>query len=156
MKRIILIFIGILLVLLIFIQFIPVSQNNPAVTREVNWDTPQTRELAKRACFDCHSNETVWPWYSNIAPVSLILANHVHEGREGLNFSQWDQPNTELEEVEEVMEKGEMPLWDYLLMHSEAKLTSAESKQLLSGLRTTFQQDPPIIKERENREREYD
>lgn len=80
----------------------------------------------------------------------------MREGREGLNFSQWDQPNTEFEEVEEMMEKGEMPLWDYLLMHPEAKLTSAESEQLLNGLRTTFQRDPPILQERENGEREDD
>lgn len=143
MRRLIFWFVGGLLVLVILLQLIPVPRSNPPITREVNWDSPQTRDLAKRACFDCHSNETVYPWYANIAPVSFFLANHIREGREKLNFSEWDASNEDFDEVQKVIEKGEMPLGNYLMMHPEARLTEAEKEQLVSGLRATFQQDPP-------------
>lgn len=68
-------------------RLLPVARSNPPVTREVQWDSTQIRALAQRACFDCHSNETVWPWYSYIAPISLRVADHVQEGRQKLNFS---------------------------------------------------------------------
>lgn len=134
----------VLLGLLILIQFIPVQRDNPPVTQEVQWNSPETRALAQRACFDCHSNETVWPWYSYVAPLSLRVASHVHEGREHLNFSAWDQPNEDFEEIEEVIQRNEMPLSDYLLMHAEADLTDAEKQALLAGLAETFANDPPI------------
>jgi len=137
----------IILLILVGIQLIPIDRTNPAVSREVQWDSPATRELAQRACFDCHSNETVWPWYSYVAPVSLRVADHVQEGREHLNFSAWDQPNVDLEEVVENIERGEMPLSDYLLMHPEAKLSDSEKQALLDGLKATFAADPPIARE---------
>jgi mono/diheme cytochrome c family protein len=64
-------------------------QTNPPVIAEPEWDSPRTRELARRACFDCHSNETRWPLYSRFAPVAYTLASNVQEGREHLNFSEW-------------------------------------------------------------------
>jgi len=137
--------------LLIVIQLIPVNRTNPAITREVKWDAPETRALAKRACFDCHSNETIWPWYSYVAPVSLRLASHVTEGRDRLNFSAWDQPNERYSEIEKVLNRNEMPLWDYLLMHADAKLSDAEKQALLTGLKATYTNDPPI--ERQQGER---
>ena len=78
-------------VLMAFIQLIPFGRAhaNPPVLQEPNWDSPQTRDLASRACFDCHSNETTWPWYSNVAPVSWLVQRDVDEGREKLNFSEW-------------------------------------------------------------------
>lgn len=136
----------VLLGLLVLIQLIPVTRDNPPVTREVQWNAPETRALAQRACFDCHSSETVWPWYSYVAPLSLRVASHVHEGREHLNFSAWDQPNEDFEEIEEVLSRNEMPLSDYLLMHDEAKLTDAEKATLLAGLEETFANDPPIAR----------
>src|SRR5205085_3447155 len=80
------------LVLFGLMQLIPtgVSYGNPPVAAEPNWDSPQTRSLAQRACFDCHSNETVWPWYSKIAPVKWLVAKDVADGRRKLNFSDWD------------------------------------------------------------------
>ena len=148
MKRI-LKFAGIaIIVILIGIQFIPVNRTNPPVTREVKWNAPETKALAERACFACHSNETVWPAYSYIAPISLRVADHVEEGRSALNFSAWDQPNADFDEVEENIQRGEMPLKDFLLLHPEARLTAAERQQLIAGLEATFQQDPPIEKER--------
>src|SRR5690606_6317145 len=76
------------------IQLIPGGRNHdtPPVTEEPAWDSPRTRELAVIACFDCHSHETRWPWYSNIAPVSFFVQDHVDEGRAMLNFSAWDKP----------------------------------------------------------------
>lgn len=111
---------------------------NPAVVKEPAWDSPRTRELAKRACFDCHSNETVWPAYSNVAPISWIVGDHVAEGREVMNFSEWNREYDEADEAGEVVEEGEMPLWDYALMHPEAKLTDAERAELIKGLNATF------------------
>src|SRR5581483_2821093 len=68
------------------------SHTNPPVTAEPRWDSPQTRELAARACFDCHSNLTTWPWYSNVAPISWLVQRDVDGGRSALNFSEWNKP----------------------------------------------------------------
>ena len=103
-----------------------------------------TRALAERACFDCHSNETTWRWFDDIAPVSWYVANHINDGRRALNFSLWDQPNASFEEVGRTIKNDKMPLWDYLLLHPNAKLTADEKSALLSGLQATFQQDAPI------------
>ena len=80
-------------VLFVVIQLVPYGRDhsNPPVTNEPNWDSPRTRELAKAACFDCHSNETDWPWYSGIAPASWLLYRDVSKGRDKLNFSEWPQ-----------------------------------------------------------------
>ena len=130
-----------ILALFILIQFLPFGRNhtNPPVIQEPNWDSPQTRELAQRACFDCHSNETVWPWYSKIAPVSWLVANDTFEGRERLNFSEWGSSRMdEPEEAGEVVLEGEMPLRQYLLTHPEARLTDAERQALAAGLAATL------------------
>lgn len=129
-------------------QLVPVDRSNPPVTQELKWDSEETRELVSRACFDCHSNQTVWPWYSYIAPISWRVADHVDHGRGHLNFSEWDKPNEDFDEIKEVMDEGEMPLWDYLLMHTEAKLTPEETQALIEGLRISFQNDPPIERSR--------
>jgi len=126
---------------LILIQLIPYGRDhtNPPVVSEPKWDTPQTRELASRACFDCHSNETIWPWYSNIAPASWLVQHDVEEGRQRLNFSNWNA-NTfrEVGEISEVVQEGEMPPLQYLLIHSNARLSDAEKSQLISGLSATL------------------
>ena len=135
---------GILLIALIGIQFVPVERTNPEIEDEVEWNASETKQLVKRACFDCHSNETEWPWYSYIAPISWRVTEHVSHGREHLNFSEWNRPNEDLEEIKEKVEEGKMPLWDYLLMHSDAKLSDEEKAALLRGLAKTFESDPPI------------
>lgn len=131
-------------IVFILIQLIPVSRTNPPVTREVKWNSPETRALAQRACFDCHSNETAWPWTSKIAPASWLLANHVSEGRGTLNFSEWDKPVSEADEIPESVLEGSMPTRDYMLMHAGARLTQAERDALAAGLTETLRQDPPI------------
>lgn len=140
-KRTLGIIVGVLVVLLVVIQFIPVDKTNPAVASEPDWDSPQTRELAKVACFDCHSNETEWPWYAKIAPSSWLLSHDVEEGRGILNFSEWGSgEQEELEEVAEVIDEGEMPPWYYSMMHSDAQLSDAEKENLIAGFLATFAQ----------------
>jgi hypothetical protein len=139
---------GVIVVLLVVIQLIPVSRTNPPATREIHWDSPQTQALAQRACADCHSNTTVWPWYSNIAPISWVIANHVNDGRRRLDFSQWDRPNESSDQIIEEITTGRMPLWDYLLMHPEARLTPTEQQALIDGLKQTLANDPPVARTR--------
>jgi hypothetical protein len=104
------------------------------VLSEPGWDSPQTRLLAKRTCFDCHSNETVWPWYSNLAPISWLTQRDVDEGRRRLNFSAWGQGEQEVGEIDELINKGKMPPAYFLLTHPEARLTAAEKEALIQGL----------------------
>jgi hypothetical protein len=124
------------LVVFVGIQFIPVEKTNPPVVREPNWDSPQTRALMERACFDCHSNETRWPWYTNVAPVSWVIAREVQEGRASVNYSNW-RPDEENEALETIFQ-GRMPPRQYLLLHPEARLTDSELQTLVGGLKATF------------------
>ena len=114
------------------------DHSNPTVMQEPRWDSPQTRALAKRACYNCHSNETVWPWYSNIAPVSWLTQRDVNQGRAHLNFSEWNDPMNQPDDVIEEIQAGNMPPWFYLPMHPEAKLTKAERTALVQGLRKSL------------------
>ena len=122
------------------IQLVPYGRdhNNPPVVQEPRWDRPETRAMAVRACFDCHSNETHWPWYSNVAPLSWLLQRHVDEGREVLNFSEWQRTYKEAGESAETIDEGEMPLQTYVLLHPEARLSLAERKALAQGLTATL------------------
>ena len=127
-------------VLFIAIQLVPYGRahTNPPVVQEPKWDSPQTRELAARSCFDCHSNETKWPWYSNVAPMSWMIQHDVDEGRGQMNFSEWNRPQREARQAPQKIEKGEMPQWYYVPLHPEANLTAAEKKTLMDGLRATI------------------
>jgi cytochrome c551/c552 len=120
----------------VLIQLIPFGRThmNPPETKEPAWNSPETRDLMHRACFDCHSNETVWPWYSNIAPVSWLVQRDVNGGRSHLNFSEWNLPQKHAKDVAEQVKEGEMPLWFYLPMHPAAKLTAAEKQALIDGV----------------------
>ncbi|MFZ0546289.1 MAG: heme-binding domain-containing protein [Candidatus Promineifilaceae bacterium] len=126
----------------LLIQLIPYGRNhtNPSVTSEPNWDSPQTRDLAQRACFDCHSNETVWPWYSNVAPVSWLAQHDTDEGRQTLNFSTWNEGGKGREpgEAIEAVSRGQMPPPVYLITHGDARLSPAEKQALIEGLRATI------------------
>ena len=127
---------GGLLALVLLIQLVPYGRNhsNPPVVQELNWDSAQTQALAERACYDCHSNQTVWPWYSNIAPVSWLIQRDVNEGRSILNFSEANRPQEGLEEAGEVIQSGEMPPTYYVWLHPNANLSAAERSQLIQGL----------------------
>jgi len=148
---------GAIVALVLLIQLVPYGRShvNPAVTREPSWDQPATRDLARRACFDCHSNETQWPWYASVAPFSWYLQRHVNEARREMNFSEWDQPQREAHEAAEKVEQGEMPLWSYLLLHPEAKLNPAEREALIGGLKATLGSQPgPAAENRGSRRAE--
>ncbi len=139
-KRLTSVLLGGGLVLLLLIQVVPYGRNhaNPPVRREPSWDSPQTRQLAVRACYDCHSNQTVWPWYSNIAPVSWLVQYDVDKGRRELNFSELDRPQKEADEAAKEARQGEMPQWYYLVLHPEANLSAAERQALVQGLQATL------------------
>lgn len=126
--------------LLLVIQLVPYGRahTNPPVVAEPAWDSPSTRELAARACFDCHSNETRWPWYSHVAPVSWMVQNDVTEGREFLNFSAWNRVYEDAVEAGETVVAGEMPLPGYVWLHPTAKLRPDERDALIAGLNKTF------------------
>ena len=119
----------------VLIQLIPFgrSHTNPPETKEPPWNSPRTRELMRRACFDCHGNETVWPWYSNVAPVSWLVQRDVNDGRRHLNLTEWDRPQRHAKDVAEEVKEGDMPPWFYLPMHAAAKLTEAEKEALIEG-----------------------
>lgn len=141
-KRLLLIVVLIAVAGFLLIQLVPYGRDhtNPPVQSEPNWDSPQTRTLAQRACFDCHSNETNWPWYSHVAPMSWLVQHNTDEGRRYLNFSTWNQGGASHEAGEsmEAIAEGYMPPADYMLIHSDARLTQAEKKVLLDGLRATI------------------
>ena len=125
----------ILVAALVAIQFVPVQRTNPRVESDVQ-TSPELKAIFRRACYDCHSNETVWPWYSHIAPISLLVANDVKEGRRELNFSGWDQYNEQrkarkLKEIVEQIEENKMPQWYYILMHPDAKLSQSDKEIIL-------------------------
>ena len=137
-----LIILGLFVVVGVLIQFVPYGRNhtNPPVVVEPQWDSQKTRELFMQTCGDCHSNETVWPWYSNIAPASWLIQRDVDEGRDEFNISEWNR-RQEGEDAFEVYKEGEMPLKPYLLLHPEARLSNQGADSLLLGLLATFGSD---------------
>jgi heme-binding protein len=137
--RILGIIIGVFVVVFLGIQLLPVGgwQTNPPVLAEPNWPDSDSRALAQRACFDCHSNETIWPWYAHVAPVSWLVTRDVVEGRQKLNLSEWGQvrdPEKLSRELTKVLTQNEMPPSYYVLVHPEARLTEMERQQLLDAL----------------------
>ena len=133
--------IGAVIIIFVIMQFVrffipEFALDNPPVTNTVAWDSPETEALWQTACADCHSNETVYPWYAYIAPVGWLVAHDTHEGRSKLNIS--DGSEIELREMIEVIEEGEMPLPIYIPMHPDANLTDSQRTALIDGLRATF------------------
>ena len=120
--------------MIVLIQFIPIKRTNPVEAGPL--PVPQAVEtVLERACYDCHSNKTKWPWYSGVAPLSWWIVDHVNEGREHLNFSEWERMNPEdqkeaMEEIIEEVEEQEMPLSSYVLGHPEAALTNRDIEVL--------------------------
>lgn len=112
------------------IQFVPVTRSNPPVESEMPM-APEVKAVLRRACYDCHSHETVWPWYSQVAPLSWLISHDVHEGRAELNFSTWQRYNPQeqmkkrKESWDEVHE-GAMPPWAYRVLHPEARLSEQD------------------------------
>lgn len=132
----------VLVILLIVIQFIRPSRNLSAVmsANDISrqYTVPDTvAHILQRACNDCHSNNTRYPWYTNIQPVGLWMQHHVNEGKKELNFSEFGaytpkRQNHKMEEVGEQIEKGEMPLDSYLWIHKDAILSASEKETLIA------------------------
>ena len=125
-------------------QIVPYGRTheNPDTTREPRWDSPRTRELAKRACFDCHSNETRWPWYANVAPFSWVVERDVNSARDVINYSEWDHPYALSEYSSESVRTGNMPPVKYRMAHPEADLSRAELDELARGFDATLGTGP--------------
>lgn len=132
--------------LFVLIQFIPshlpeTSDPGANILAPSGSTTPEVIALLQRACFDCHSNETKYPWYAHVAPVSWLVISDVNEGRDKLNFSEWSaMPKRrrfhKLGDIKEQIQKGEMPLGIYLVMHHNAKLSTAERQALIDWTET--------------------
>ena len=132
----------------VVIQFVPYGKNhtNPQLVQEPKWDTPKTRALFMRSCADCHSNETKWPLYSNVAPISWLVQHDVDEGREHFNVSNWlHQKKNKGDEAAEEVREGDMPPLVYLPAHPEARLSETEKKELIDGLVKTFGEEKDDI-----------
>jgi hypothetical protein len=147
-KKVVLWLVAVLVIGFVAIQLVPYGRDhgNPPVVNEPVWDSARTERLARGACFDCHSNETVWPWYSNIAPASWLVFRDVQEGRDSVNFSEWpeDLPAGAGavigDEAAELVTEGEMPPWQYRIAHSAARLSAAEKLELAAGLKRSLGQ----------------
>jgi len=125
-----------LAVVVVVIQLVPVDRTNPPVKAAVSAPAG-VAAILERSCYDCHSNQTRWPWYSHVAPASWLVAGDVHEARKKLNFSTWGQlsPDEQTHMRHEMwaqIENGEMPLWMYTLVHRQARL-SPQDKEVLKG-----------------------
>lgn len=131
----------ILLVAFVMIQFFPIDKTNPPVNEGMDFlniknTKPELAKMIRTSCYDCHSNETEYPWYADIAPTSWWLKSHIDEGRSHLNFSIFStyEPKRQIHKMEEcieMLEKHEMPLESYYLGHQDAKLTDAQRKELV-------------------------
>jgi len=139
-RRTIVIILGAVVVLGLAIQFVPtrVSRINPPIVAEPQWDSAATRDTFYRACGDCHSNQTTWPWYSRVAPLSWLIASDVAEGRQRLNVSEWTGRQRAADEAAQSVIEGEMPLPIYLIMHPNARLSAQERQALALGLQASF------------------
>jgi cytochrome c551/c552 len=128
----------VLLVGLVGAQLVRPARDNPPVTGDVA-APPDVQGLLRRACYDCHSHKTVWPWYAGVAPISWLVAHDVAEGREKLDFSTWNAyaPGKRVKKLRESAKEiaeGEMPPWQYTLVHPEARLSDAERARLLAWI----------------------
>jgi hypothetical protein len=133
---------GLLVLGFLLIQLVPVGRdhNNPPVKYEPAWDTPRTEKLVRDACFDCHSNETRWPWYSNVAPMSWLVYHDVVKARSRFNFNDLT-PDVARNWVGEMVLKirnNAMPPMRYSALHGEARFSTAERQEIIDGLQATF------------------
>jgi hypothetical protein len=140
MKKILKLLIIVFAVLVVLIQlyrperFTTAEVTGNHITKKLNVP-PDVEKILKRSCFDCHSNHTTWPWYSNVAPMSWLVINDVNRGRGKMNFSEWGKMSSSKQEIKldkicEEITDGEMPLKQYLLIHRDAELSQAD-KDLL-------------------------
>ena len=137
-------------VVLIVIQFFRIDKTNPVADPSQDMvamlkPSDEVGGIIKSACYDCHSHETVYPWYANVAPVSWYVKHHVDEGREHLNFSEWatyapKKAAHKLEECVEEVKEGEMPLNTYTWLHGHAKLDAQQSEKLVAWFNAKYEE----------------
>ena len=129
------------IVLFLLVQLIPFghTNTNPPVISEPQWSSPAARALVKEHCFQCHSNETNWTWYANIAPGSWLIAYDVIAGRNAFNFSDWQSNPGELDEMVGAIQEGEMPPIQYWIMHPNSKMDAQQKQDLINALETSIQ-----------------
>ena len=130
--------------ILLLMQLWPLDFTNPPVIAEPDWDSQHTRILAERACFDCHSNETTWPLYTRIVPIANLILKDVRDGRDVLNFSDWEESCCTEEQIDAMaatIGQGQMPLPYYLVIHPESQLSTVERGQLVNGLIETMRKN---------------
>jgi hypothetical protein len=126
--------VALLIVAFIVIQLFPADRTNPTVTGDM--DAPaNVKDIFLRSCYNCHSNETVWPWYAYIAPASWLLSSDVSKGREAVNFSEWSsysdmRKQKSIQEIWKEVDEGDMPEWDYVVLHPEAKLSPSDKETI--------------------------
>ena len=131
-----------LIIYTFIVNSIPVKMSNPPITSDIK--TPNNvKNILRESCYDCHSNETIWYWYTEFAPISWLIARDVNEGREHLNFSTWDKYSTTekkelLAESIETIQEGEMPMKIYALMHPEAKINKDELNVLITWINKEY------------------
>ena len=130
MKKLVKLVLVLIVLALVAMQLVPVDRENPPVAADFDEDSA-VEAVLRQSCYDCHSNETRWPWYSRVAPISWLVAHDVEEGRDHLNFSSWgdleEKRREKLrEEAWEEVEKGDMPLPMYLRAHGDARLTDED------------------------------
>ncbi len=139
-----------LVLILVAAQAIPVGGNNPPVdpSKTLTASVPVPPDVSaalRRSCQDCHSNQTTWPWYSRVAPVSWLIANHVSTGRSELNLSEWAQyqarrKDRKLKEICEQVQKDRMPMYSYTILHPDAKLSQQEKSSICQWTNAARQQ----------------
>ncbi|MBI5032001.1 MAG: heme-binding domain-containing protein [Chloroflexi bacterium] len=136
---------GAIVILVVLLTFGAILlETNPPIQREPAWDSAQTKELAQRACYDCHSNETVWPLYTKLPIGSWLAVFDTFRGRRELNFSEWSSASTRrregnlAREIAEVINEGSMPPRYYVMLHPTAALTAQEKQQLIQGLQKSL------------------
>ncbi len=141
MKKIILYLAIAAVVVFGLIQLVPFGHDhtNPPTVSEPKWVNPEARALVKEHCFQCHSNETAWPWYSNIAPASWLVAMDVKEGRQAFNFSDWQANPGEVDEMVQEIQSGGMPPIQYWIFHPSSKMNDQQKQQLIQALEQSIQ-----------------
>ena len=150
----------VLALLFIGIQFVRPSRTNPPIDETQTIQAklnvpPEIDSILARSCNDCHSNRTDWIWYSNVAPASWFMASHVEEGRIELNFSEWGKlspgrASRKLEEICEQVNAGEMPIWNYVLLHPSAHLTDADKKALCDWAKREQEKIDAVLRKAQN------
>jgi hypothetical protein len=127
--------------ILVVMQLVPYGwqHSNPQVVRDAPWPDPESRQIARTSCYSCHSNETDWPIYSYVAPMSWLVRYDVDRGRDALNFSEWHSDDAE--DAIEMIEEGTMPLDRYTMIHRGARLTDSEGDTLVRALQAMADND---------------